>query len=78
MPLVWLVGVAGPREEDASREGTLGSWINKDIERRPPSNGGVSETERLEVFKDYPASPGCTSPFAPIWISEMVRRQHDK
>ncbi|MGS2614880.1 DNA alkylation repair protein [Micromonospora sp. LZ34] len=33
--------------------------------------------ERLEVLKDYPTSPGCTSPFAPIWISEMVRRQHD-
>ncbi|PZG23828.1 DNA alkylation repair protein [Micromonospora craterilacus] len=33
--------------------------------------------ERLEVLKDYPTSPGCTSPFAPIWINEMVRRQHD-
>ncbi|WP_214108059.1 DNA alkylation repair protein [Acrocarpospora catenulata] len=32
--------------------------------------------ERLEVLKDYPTSPGCTSPFAPIWITEMVRRQH--
>ncbi|MBM0205122.1 DNA alkylation repair protein [Micromonospora sp. STR1s_5] len=30
--------------------------------------------ERLEVLKDYPTSPGCTSPFAPTWISEMVRR----
>jgi 3-methyladenine DNA glycosylase AlkD len=34
--------------------------------------------ERLEVLKDYPTSPGCTSPFAPIWINEMVRRQHDQ
>ncbi|WP_308159798.1 DNA alkylation repair protein [Arthrobacter sp. ISL-5] len=34
--------------------------------------------ERLEVLKDYPTSPGCTSPFVPIWITEMVRRQHDK
>lgn len=34
--------------------------------------------ERLEVLKDYPTSPGCTSPFAPIWINEMVRRQHDR
>ncbi|MBB5080643.1 DNA alkylation repair protein [Nonomuraea endophytica] len=32
--------------------------------------------ERLEVLKDYPTSPGCTSPFAPIWIAEMVRRQN--
>ncbi|GLV93182.1 DNA alkylation repair protein [Streptomyces lavendulae subsp. lavendulae] len=30
--------------------------------------------ERLEVLKDYPTSPGCTSPFAPAWIAEMVRR----
>jgi 3-methyladenine DNA glycosylase AlkD len=32
--------------------------------------------ERLEVLKDYPTPPNCTSPFAPIWITEMVRRQH--
>lgn len=31
--------------------------------------------ERLEVLKDYPTPPNCTSPFAPIWISEIVRRQ---
>ena len=31
--------------------------------------------ERLEVLKDYPTPPGCTSPFAPIWITELVRRQ---
>ena len=33
--------------------------------------------ERLEVLKDYPTPPNCTSPYAPIWITEMVRRQHD-
>ncbi|MBD7949814.1 DNA alkylation repair protein [Oerskovia rustica] len=31
--------------------------------------------ERLEVLKDYPTPPGCTSPFAPTWIAEIVRRQ---
>ena len=31
--------------------------------------------ERLEVLKDYPTPPNCTSPFAPIWIGEIVRRQ---
>ncbi|MDO5501995.1 MAG: DNA alkylation repair protein [Actinomycetia bacterium] len=31
--------------------------------------------ERLEVLKDYPTPANCTSPYAPIWISEMVRRQ---
>ena len=31
--------------------------------------------ETLGVFRDYPASKGCTSSFAPIWINEMVSRQ---
>jgi 3-methyladenine DNA glycosylase AlkD len=31
--------------------------------------------ERLEVLKDYPTPPNCTSPFAPVWINEMVGRQ---
>lgn len=31
--------------------------------------------EQLGIYRDYPVSKGCTSPFAPIWINEMVRRQ---
>ena len=31
--------------------------------------------ESMGVYRDYPVSKGCTSPFAPIWIAEMVRRQ---
>jgi 3-methyladenine DNA glycosylase AlkD len=31
--------------------------------------------ERLRVLEDYPTPRGCTSPFAPVWIAEMVRRQ---
>ncbi|UOX88175.1 DNA alkylation repair protein [Amycolatopsis sp. FBCC-B4732] len=31
--------------------------------------------ERLEVLKDYPTPPNCTSPFAPVWIAEIVRRR---
>ena len=31
--------------------------------------------ERLQVLKDYPTSPGCTSPYAPTWIAEIVRRR---
>lgn len=30
--------------------------------------------ERLGVDRDYPVSKGCTSPFAPSWIGEMVKR----
>lgn len=31
--------------------------------------------EALGVYRDDPVSRGCTSPFAPIWIGEMVGRQ---
>jgi len=31
--------------------------------------------EKVGLYRDYPVSKGCTSPFAPIWINEMVRRQ---
>lgn len=31
--------------------------------------------ERLGVLRDYPTPPNCTSPFAPEWITEMVRRK---
>jgi len=32
--------------------------------------------ESLGIFKDYPVSKGCTSPYAPIWIQEMVKRKN--
>ncbi len=31
--------------------------------------------ETLGMYRDYPDSKGCTSPFAPIWINAMVGRQ---
>jgi len=31
--------------------------------------------EKLGVYRDYPCSAGCTSPFAPIWIDYFVSRQ---
>jgi 3-methyladenine DNA glycosylase AlkD len=31
--------------------------------------------EKLGIYRDYPVSKGCTSPFAPIWINAMVSRQ---
>jgi len=34
--------------------------------------------ERLQVLKDYPTPPGCTSPYAPDWITEMVSRQQTR
>jgi 3-methyladenine DNA glycosylase AlkD len=31
--------------------------------------------EKLGIYRDYPVSKGCTSPFAPIWINAMMSRQ---
>ncbi|MGW6566294.1 DNA alkylation repair protein [Streptomyces sp. NPDC054975] len=45
------------------------------IEHPEHRSRAIGIGERLEVLKDYPTSPGCTSPFAPVWINEMVRRQ---
>jgi 3-methyladenine DNA glycosylase AlkD len=30
--------------------------------------------EKLGLYRDYPTAKGCVSPFAPIWINEMVKR----
>ncbi|SHI55652.1 3-methyladenine DNA glycosylase AlkD [Nocardiopsis flavescens] len=49
------------------------AWIG--IDHPAYRERAVAIGERLEVLKDYPTPPGCTSPFAPAWIAEMVRRQ---
>ena len=45
------------------------------IEHPEHRSRAIDIGERLEVLKDYPTPPNCTSPFAPMWITEMVRRQ---
>ena len=48
------------------------------IEHAEHRTRAIGIGERLEVLKDYPTPPGCTSPFAPDWINELVRRQQEK
>lgn len=31
--------------------------------------------QALGLYRDYPVSKGCTSPYAPVWIDTMVARQ---
>ncbi|MFF8598861.1 DNA alkylation repair protein [Streptomyces sp. NPDC015232] len=45
------------------------------IEHAGLRDRAVGIGERLGVLRDYPTSPGCTSPYAPVWIGEMVRRK---
>ncbi|HWD04449.1 MAG TPA: DNA alkylation repair protein [Amycolatopsis sp.] len=45
------------------------------IEHAELRDRAIAIGERLEVLKDYPTPPNCTSPYAPVWITEMVRRK---
>ena len=39
-------------------------------------NRAIEIGEKAGIYRDFPVSKGCTSPFAPIWIREMVSRQN--
>jgi 3-methyladenine DNA glycosylase AlkD len=45
------------------------------IEHADHRSRAIDIGERLEVLKDYPTPPNCTSPYAPAWINEMVSRR---
>ncbi|MEV5608794.1 DNA alkylation repair protein [Streptomyces sp. NPDC052225] len=45
------------------------------IEHAAYRDRAIGIGERLGVLKDYPTPKGCTSPYAPVWIDEMVRRR---
>jgi 3-methyladenine DNA glycosylase AlkD len=45
------------------------------IEHPAHRSRAISIGERLQVLKDYPTPPNCTSPYAPAWINEIVRRR---
>jgi 3-methyladenine DNA glycosylase AlkD len=49
--------------------GTIG------IQHRNYRARAIEIGERLEVLKDYPTPPNCTSPYVPLWIAEMARRE---
>jgi 3-methyladenine DNA glycosylase AlkD len=38
-------------------------------------NRAVAIGDKLGIYRDYPVSKGCTSPYAPIWIHAMVSRK---
>jgi 3-methyladenine DNA glycosylase AlkD len=48
------------------------------IEHAEHRGRAIDIGKRLQVLKDYPTPPNCTSPYAPTWITEVVRRQHDE
>jgi len=67
----------------------VADWLNNHVVKKHPDKetlrqgwmvpddpmAALAIGEALGIYRDYPVSKGCTSPFAPIWISEMVSRQ---
>ncbi|QEC53578.1 3-methyladenine DNA glycosylase AlkD [Anseongella ginsenosidimutans] len=41
----------------------------------PHRKRAIGIGEKLGIYRDYPVSKGCTSPFAPVWINAIVSRQ---
>lgn len=35
----------------------------------------VAIGEKIGLYKDWPVSKGCTPPYVPVWVAEMVKRQ---
>lgn len=70
-----LAGSLWETEDTAARLLAILICRPKAFERAEHRARTIDIGERLEVLKDYPTPPNCTSPFAPVWITEMVRRQ---
>ena len=49
--------------------------VNIGIHHEEHRERALAIGEALGIYRDYPASKGCTSPFAPIWINKLVSRQ---
>ena len=35
----------------------------------------VAIGEKIGLYADWPKVKGCTSPFVPVWVEEMVKRE---
>lgn len=35
----------------------------------------VAIGEKIGLYKDWPVSKGCTPPYVPVWVAEMVKRE---
>jgi 3-methyladenine DNA glycosylase AlkD len=64
------------READPAAQWTMNSALAAiGIHFPKHRKRAVAIGEALGVYRDYPVSKGCTSPFAAVWIDAMVKRQ---
>ena len=60
---------------DPATQWTMNSCLaNIGIHHAKHRKRAIAIGEQLGIYRHYPVSKGCTSPFAPIWINEMVKR----
>ncbi len=81
LDLAWLLDVIEAEMKDAPErlQWAMNTCLARIGIEHPGHRARALEIgERLQVLKDYPTPPGCTSPFAPAWINEMVRRQDSR
>lgn len=50
---------------------TLG---NIGIHHAPHRKRALAIGEKIGLYKDWPVSKGCTPPYVPVWVNEMVKR----
>ena len=65
------MGAAAPEEQWTMNSCLAGIGIHFPKLRKR----AIAIGESLGIYRDYPVSKGCTSPFAPIWINYMVNRK---
>lgn len=67
---------AGMKQAPAPKQWAMNHCLAEIGIRDPDRRArAVAIGEKLEVLIDYPVPPGCTSPYAPLWIAELVRRR---
>jgi 3-methyladenine DNA glycosylase AlkD len=51
---------------------TLAAIGIHDAQLRPRA---IAIGEKIGLYRDWPVAKGCTPPYVPVWVEEMVRRQ---
>jgi 3-methyladenine DNA glycosylase AlkD len=65
----------GMKQAPASRQWAMNHCLAEiGIHHPAHRQRAIAIGTRLAVLIDFPTPPGCTPPYAPLWIAEMVRR----
>ncbi|MCL4210074.1 MAG: DNA alkylation repair protein [Phycisphaeraceae bacterium] len=63
---------AAPPETKWAMNNTLGAI---GIHHAKLRKRAIAIGEKIGLYKDWPMSKGCTIPYVPVWVAEMVKRQ---